>query len=95
MRTFALPPTEHLSQAFDTFEVGVFDGHHALLGEQLFGVIVDQLSRRIERRDIVRSGDRSGHSPVDEHVAVVLKDLVDFVFHLFLFGQLQLGDLGD
>ena len=46
------------SQSLDTVEVRVFDGHDSLVGEQLFGVIVDQLT-------------------VDEHVDVVLADLLD------------------
>jgi len=46
------------SQSLNPVEVCVFDGHDALVGEQLFGVIVDQLT-------------------VDEHVDVVLADLLD------------------
>ena len=37
--------TENLRQAFDTFEIGVFNSHDTFLREQLIGVIVDQLSR--------------------------------------------------
>ena len=45
-------------EPLDSVEVGVLDGHDALVGEQLLGVVVDQLS-------------------VDEHVDVVLADLVN------------------
>ena len=36
--------TSDESQPLDPVEVSVFDGHDALVGEQLLGVIVDQLT---------------------------------------------------
>ena len=36
--------TSDESQPLDSVEVSVFDGHDALVGEQLLGVIVDQLT---------------------------------------------------
>ena len=41
---------------------------------------------------------QSSHSltlPVDEDVASVLEDLVDFVLHFLLLGQFQFGDFSD
>jgi hypothetical protein len=32
------------SESFDALEIGVFDGHDSRVGEQLFGVVVNQLS---------------------------------------------------
>ena len=34
-------------------------------------------------------------SPVDKNVASMFDDLLNFVLHLFLLGQLELGDFGD
>lgn len=31
------------SQSFNSVEIGVLNGHDASIGEQLFGVVVDQL----------------------------------------------------
>jgi len=84
------------SETLDASKICVLNSHHTSIGEQLLGVVVNELPKNEKKKVVMQIVLVQGRIlPVDENVYVVVDDLVDFVLHLFLLSHLQLCNLGN
>lgn len=83
--------TQNERKAFDALEVGVLDGHNLGVGEELFGIVVDQLAVdehvAVVRQDLVNLKNLSSK--------ITLRQNSHLLFHLELLRSLEFGNLGD